>query len=155
MHTRLHRGFTLIEIVVSIVIITIVAMILVVSFVDLNSSQALDKSVFTTVSVFNKARSNTLSSVGDTQYGVHIGSSQVTLFTGTTYAASASTNIVTDLNARVGIRNVALLGGGSDVVFNRQTGSTSQSGSLEVYLLADPTVYKRVTITPTGLVSGS
>ncbi len=147
-----NKGFTLLEILFAIAIITIAITIVTFSFSKLNSQQALDKSADLVVSTLNEARSLTLSSKGDSQYGVHLEASQVVLFVGSTYSSSAPTNVVTSINSLVGIKNITLVGGGADIIFKRLTGGTDQTGTLEVFLIANTGSFHTITISGTGVV---
>lgn len=145
------QGFSVLEILVAVSIITLAVTIVTFSFSELNSKQALEKSATLVVSILNEARQLTLSSVGDSQYGVHLEDSLVVLFEGPAYLSSDPSNIVTELNSLVGIRDVVLSGGGTSVVFERLTGDTSQTGTAELFLKADPGTFLTVTVSGTGL----
>jgi len=147
------KGFTLIEILLVIVIMTIVSTIIITSLLKLNASQVLEKGASLVISVLDEAHSLTLSSKNDSQYGVHFEDSRVTLFKGSTYSSSNPNNISSEIDNRVGIRNVSLTGGGSDVVFKRLTGSTSQAGALELFLKSSTTIARTINISATGVVS--
>ena len=147
-----YKGFTVLEILVAISIITLVVTIITISFSKLNSAQALDKSATLVTAVLDEARSLTLSSKGDSQYGIYFGDSQVTLFKGATYSPSDPANVVTNLHALVSLRNITLFGGGTSVVFKRLTGNTNQTGTAEVFLKDSPTTFRTITISATGIV---
>ncbi len=148
----ISRGFTLLELLLVIVIVTVVAALGVFSFTKLNSSQALEKSADLVVSTLNEARALTLSSKGDTQYGVYIEPSQIVLFSGNSYSSSDPANRVNTLHSLVGIQNINLSGGGTSVIFERLTGGTNQAGTLEIFLRSSPGTYRTITITGTGIV---
>jgi len=147
-----NKGFTLLEILIALGILAMILTIVFFSFSKLNSSQALDKSADLVVSVLEEARSHTLSSVGASQYGVYLDEFEITLFKGTTYVPLDADNKVTALNTFVAIRDVDLSGGGSSVVFKRLTGSTDEVGTAEVYLKTDPSTFRTITISSTGVV---
>ena len=84
------------------------------------------------LATFSEARSKTLSSEGLSQWGVHLSGDAIALFKGVTYnPADAATRVR-------GLPSTVLLtwnvGGGSDVVFDRLTGATSQPGTLALTL---------------------
>ncbi len=147
-----NQGFTLLELLFVIVIATIISTIVIVSLSRLNSSQALEKSSELVASTLNEARSLTLSSKRDTQYGVYFEPSQIVLFTGDTYLSSDPDNVVTIINTLTGIQNITLLGGGTSIVFNRLTGNTDEPGTLEVFLQSSPGTFRTITISSTGVV---
>ena len=140
----------MVEILISILILGI---LLTVTFFSLNSfrkAQALAASEGDMISVLEKAHENTLASINSTNYGVHFTSTQMTLFTGSTYASGTSTNVVTTFDS-----NVTLTGGGADVIFDRLVGTTSDYGTLVVSVAGNNSQAKTITITKTGLVSGT
>ena len=147
------KGSSVIEVLIVITILVVLMTIVLISLSKLNSSQSLDKSASLVVSVLDQARSLTLSSKNSSQYGVYLNSSSVTLFKGSTYNSSDPLNVVTSLDAKVGIRNISLAGGGSSVVFKRLTGSTNQSGTLELFLKDTSTVFRTINISATGVVT--
>src|SRR3989344_1838399 len=114
-----NKGFTILEILLTLFVLSLVVTIVTFSFSKLNSSKALDGSANLVVLTLDEARSLTLSSVGDTKYGVHFTESEITLFKGSTYSSSDPSNVVTELNSLVGLRNIILSGGGTDIVFTR------------------------------------
>lgn len=146
------KGFTLLEILIALAIVSLMLTVIFFSLSKFNSYQALDKSADLVVSVLEEARSRTLSSVGASQYGVKLDEFEVTLFKGTTYAPADPDNMVTDLNTLVAIRDVVLAGSGTSVVFKRLTGSTDEVGTAQIYLKADPTIFRTITISSTGVV---
>ncbi len=147
-----EKGFTLLEILFTIVILSIIVTIVTFSFSRLNSSKALDGSANLVVSTLNEARTLTLSSVGNSQYGVHFADSEITLFKGSTYSSSDPSNVATELNSLVGLRNIILFGGGMDIVFKRLTGRTDKSGTLQVFLKDSPENFLTITVSSSGVV---
>lgn len=146
----MQKGFTLIEIILVLAIGALLTSFVALSFSKVNEHEVLNTNSDLIVSILNEARSMTLSSVGDTGYGVHFDTEQVVLFRGATYSAVSGTNVPTALNSRVALRNISF-GGGSNVVFNRLTGATAQSGTLEIYLKSATTTYKTITVSGTGV----
>ena len=149
---KASAGFTLVETLVVVAITCMVAGMVMVSFSTYNSTEALAKDEGRVVAVFERARSLTLDSYNSSQYGVHIASSTLTIFQGSTYSAGATTNIVTTLNTKVQVQKVTLVGGGVDVIFNRLTGETSETGTTTISLITATTTTRSVTIFGTGLI---
>ena len=147
------RGVTVIELMMAIAIMTVIVAIVYLSFTKLNSSQALDKGTLLVTSVLDEARSKTLSSKNDAQYGVYFDDLKVVLFRGAVYSSSDPNNIETFLDRRIGIKDIALSGGGSSTVFARLTGKASKSGTLKVYLRSATTTTKTINISGTGIIS--
>jgi prepilin-type N-terminal cleavage/methylation domain-containing protein len=147
----MKKGFTLIEILIAIAIVIGVTIAVTASFSNLNKNQALDKDAISVVSVLSKARSLTLSAKDTSQYGVHLEQYKVVLFKGTTYSASDTSNETVNLSSHVKISSINLVASSSEVIFDRLTGKTSQSGTTTLILRTDPSISKVITIFATGL----
>ena len=147
------RGFTIMEIIAVIAITVLIMGIVIVSFRSLNERSILDGAVNESLSALSDARSSTLASVGGTQYGVHFESGSVTIFTGATYSAGAPANREIILSPLVEVSAIALVGGGVNVVFERLTGATSESGTITVQLVDDPASSRTIVIESTGISS--
>ncbi len=145
------KGFSLIEIIIVIGILGLLTAISVATFVTFRNSQGLNKDTETVVEVLEQARTQTLSSQNGSAYGVHFGTSAVTLFAGGTYAAGAAGNQIFSLLSSDTILTITLTGAGSDVVFNRLTGETGQDGTI-VLSSASAGRTRTVTIYKTGVV---
>ncbi|MCC2630348.1 MAG: seg [Candidatus Paceibacter sp.] len=145
------RGFTLVEILITIGIMLVMVGIIFASFNQFRASQGLEKDTETIVEILQQARAQTLSSKNATAYGVHFASTTVTMFTGSSYSVSDPNNQVFSLISIDTIFSLSLTGGGTDVVFQRLTGETSQSGTIT--LTSQGTTRTRtITIYKTGLV---
>ena len=147
-----NSGFTIIETLFVLIILTLLVSIVFVSFRKLNDSKILDTSTLLATSILDEARSLTLSAKNTSQYGVHLEASKIVLFKGSSYSALATDNVVTTLNTQVAIRNIGLNGGGVDVIFDRLTGETSMAGTLELYLKASTTMSNTITVRSTGVI---
>ena len=135
-----------------VAITVMVAGLMMFSFSSYGSTEAISKDQARVVSALEKARAMTLDSYKSSQYGVHFGTSTVTIFSGVTYSAANSANIVTNLNSKVKIKTVAVVGGGSDIIFNRLTGETNQTGTTTLSLISSASTTRSVTVFATGLV---
>jgi prepilin-type N-terminal cleavage/methylation domain-containing protein len=145
------KGFTILEILVVISILVVVAVAAFFLPKNINSKQVVDKGTLLTLSVIEEARSMTLSSRDNSVYGVHFESSQIVLFKGARYIEGEPSNVVSDLNSLISFESVVLVGGGTDLVFERLTGKTSQNGVVTISLNSDTSINKTVTIYETGL----
>jgi len=125
----LKRGFTLIEIIITISIIAILAAVAFVQYQTFQKSIELTTESEKLITTLQLARDNTISSEGGQQYGVHVESDKYTLFAGDTYSESANTNEVTELSDDIEIYSINIAGG-SDVIFERISGETTNSGSI-------------------------
>lgn len=150
-----NKGFTLVELVIIISILVLIIGFSASSFNLLNKSQALNKSADFVGTVLRQARSQTLSSKNISQYGVHFDTSQIVLFDGPTYNANNVTNIAFPLNYLVNISDVTLAGAGREVIFDRLTGDTSQTGTVKLILISNPSSAVTINISGTGLIEAS
>ena len=147
-----QKGFTLIEIIISIAVIVVLAAVVTNVFLSFDRYQALEKDTAKVASVIERARQLTLFSKHASQYGVHIETSQVTLFKGSTYVVGAPENVLTKLHSKVIISSHSLTGGGDDIVFIRLTGDTDQDGSITFQNKSDASKTETITIEKTGLI---
>jgi prepilin-type N-terminal cleavage/methylation domain-containing protein len=146
------KGFTLLEILLVLALMSLLITVLYTSFSKINGNQALDKDAKQVAALIEDARSRTLFSKNDTQYGVHFETTQVTLFSGATYSSTSPSNELVKLNNLVNIYNINLTGGGSDMIFDRLTGNTSQPGVISFYLVTGTSSKAYLTVAGTGLV---
>jgi len=147
----INKGFTLIELSVVVAIAGILLGLVLTSFSKLNQKEILDKEVLLAVSILNEARANTLAAKDNASYGVRLESSRIILFK-SPYNGSESTNRITLLDSRVALRDISLSGGGAEVVFNRLTGTSNQSGSFEIYLTSSTTQFKVIRVRQSGII---
>lgn len=148
----MRKGFTVLEILLGVAILILVTAIVIISFSKMNENKALEKSADLIATILDEARSKSLSGEDASVYGVHLDASAATLFKGRNYSAASPDNEVTELNSLTGVRNIALSGGGSDIVFERMWGNTEQSGTFEIYLINSPEKFKTVSINSAGIV---
>lgn len=156
MNISKNKGITLIEVLIIIAIITIILSIVNISLTSFHNEQVLKNTTIDMVSLINKAKQNTLSSLDSTNYGVHFDTDKAVLFTGATYSSGASTNQISLFDSKVRIPSSGGLniGGGSNVVFERLTGDTI-GGTITLQLTSDASKQKIITISKTGLVSSN
>ena len=126
----LERGVTLLEILIALAVITILAAVVLPGFGKVRKIQVLKSATENIVSVIEKARSQTLSSLDSSVYGIHFGSSSAVIFMGSSYDPNSGTNEV------VGIISPATISGGTlyngSVYFNRLSGLPSTTGNIIV-----------------------
>ena len=147
-------GFTLIELVI---IITFLAILGTISFSSLKifrTKSELDNSFEEMVNVLRRAQSKTLVSEGLSQYGIYFDNSttphQFVLFKGQDYASrDIPFDEVYNLPLNVEIYEINL-NGKEEVVFNKVTGDTNQSGEIYIRLKNDPTQTKEILIYQSG-----
>lgn len=145
-----NKGFTLVELVIVIFIITLLATISTVSYLYFERKTNLDKTANDILSVIKTAQNRTLASEGASQYGIHFETNQYILFKGSSYSVGSPDNTTYSLPQQVEIYNISLSGGGSDVIFQRISGATDQSGTIGLRLVSDVSKTRSITISSTG-----
>ena len=151
------QGFSVIEILAVIAILAILVAIAIPSLSNFRNQQVLKNTSDDIVSLLHQAYAQTNSSLNGTNYGVHFTSSTATLFTGSTYSSGASGNKVINFDSRVTLASgdIALNGGGSDVIFTRLSGDITNYGTLTIRLTSNNTQTKVINIYQTGNVSAN
>lgn len=139
--------------VIALGIMLLVASVVLSGFLNFRKASLLNSSAELVASTLLGARVKTLSSEGGYAYGVHFENDRVVLFRGATYSAGDPNNVATVLPSAVEISAIALAGGGSDLVFARLTGATTQYGSVTLRVKSDPGRTRAVSVTATGIVS--
>lgn len=147
------RGISAIEIILVIGVLGILVLIVFPSFSSLRNSQLLKASVGEVLSSIDKVRSQTLSSLNSSEYGVHFQSDKIVIFKGKVYIANDTNNETIDIATPVTITNVTLggvSGVSGDMYFNRLSGAPSVSGTIT---LGVDTTSKIITMYATGVAS--
>lgn len=145
------KGFTLIEILLALAIVALLAAVGINSFSNFNAQEALQIETDKIVSLLARARSQTLSAKDGRAYGVHFEERTAALFRGGSYHASDAGTVTQTLHSAVQISSIALSGGGSEVVFQKLTGATAQSGTVTLALVRNPGMTQVITIAATGI----
>lgn len=145
-----QKGFTILEILIVVAILAILTSISLAAFVSYRKSQALKADTENVAGLLAQARSQTVSSKNASAYGVHFTSGSATLFTAPTYSAGAASNVVYTLTPGNAL-TTTLPGGTSALLFNRITGETNQSGTIEVKITSE-TASSTISIYKTGTI---
>jgi prepilin-type N-terminal cleavage/methylation domain-containing protein len=153
MKSLFKKGFTLVEMLVVLAIIAILLLIATPQFNKFRQAEVLNAASRDVLSSLEKARSNTLSSVNSSEYGVHFQSDQVIIFKGLTYSVGAVTNESISISEPASITNVTLggvSGSTGNVYFNRLYGAPSTTGTVTI---STSSLSKTITISATGAAS--
>lgn len=146
-------GFTLVELVVVLAISALLVFFTISMFHSFRDTQVLQGETSQALSLVNKARSYTLNSEDDSEYGVRVNSDQLILFKGLTFSSSSPSNETYVLHSAVEIASTTLASGGTDIIFDRLTGETSNNGSFTVMLKTDPTQKNIIFVGQTGVTA--
>lgn len=142
----------MIEIILVIAIIAILSTIIALPFSSFRQNQALQNTANTITATLEEARTKTIAGVNNSNYSVRFESSQIILFQGTTYSSSTSSNLYFPFETPITLGSVTLNGGGSQISFNRLTGTTNQYGTISL-VLPSSTRSVVITVASTGTVS--
>ena len=146
----LVRGFTLLELLIVVSVLLVLVSIVVSPFSSFRNRSLLNIEVENITTLINNARSKTLSSYNDSEYGVHFEANRVVFFKGTSFVEPDVNNIEIVFNTAIYISDISLVGGGSNLVFNRLTGKTDENGTITVALTSASTTNNVISIYATG-----
>ena len=150
------KSFTLIELLVIIGTMIILMALAAPAFRIFQKESDLNDSAEEIINILRLAQNRTLASEGASQWGVYFSTStsphQYVLFQGTDYDSRVvSSDEVHKLPKSIEIYEINL-GGGSEVVFNRVSGETNQSGNIKIRLIGDISKTKTIYIENSGQV---
>ncbi len=149
------KGFTALELLMVVAIMALLAAIIISPFAAFRNSKVLDTASEQSLALLSEARGNTLSAKDGYQYGVHFEASQIVLYRGATYSGVDVNNKAVVLDGALEVSSIALNGGGSDVLFEKLSGKTAKSGTIVIRVKNDTTKLRTITITGTGIASGT
>lgn len=146
----MHKGFTLIEVLVVIGILVVLIGVSLTAFIKNSSKSNLDKEAKIILSYINNAREQTISSSDNSEYGVYFASTSVTVFKGKVYPASTST--IYEISApSVSIFSFSLTGNTDRFYFKKITGEPSATGTIVIRNSANNMI-QTITVKPTGII---
>lgn len=140
------KGFSLIELIIVIAILTMLSTIAIMSFSGVGSSQALDKDTLLVISILNEAKSQAISSKDFSDFGVRILNDRLIFFKG----VYGMNNIEYVLSRYVNISTST--GVGSDIIFSNVSGNSNASGTVSIFIINDPIKKNSINIFNTGAI---
>ena len=149
-----NRGFTLIELTVSIVIVMLLVLISMVAWRSISARSRVEDTQRQIISFLKEARERTLARVGGTSWGVHFETNQATLFPNASFVAGLASSTVYVVPGGARITSWSLSGGGAVVLFQSLSGATNQDGVVTLQQVNDATVEKKLRVSPSGYVEG-
>lgn len=121
------RGLTLVELLIVMAIIAIVASAIMSGFMSYGVAQELQVVKAESTTLVREARQRTIASETDTQFGVHVATSTITVFEG----ANFTTGVVRSEFTSQGTLFASTFSDGSnEIVFSRLTGLPSATGTI-------------------------
>ncbi|PIR37988.1 MAG: hypothetical protein COV34_02785 [Candidatus Zambryskibacteria bacterium CG10_big_fil_rev_8_21_14_0_10_42_12] len=123
----MKRGFTLLEILITLGIIGLLAFIGIITGVDTYKRYLTRSDIDSAAVLLQKARSSAINNIGNTSHGVHVGNTgEFVLFRGNSYASRDTTyDLVIEQNKDIAISGL------SEVVFSQISGETT-AGTITV-----------------------
>ena len=149
-------GTTLVELLVTVAVLLILTGMAIPAFNFFRRESDLSNNAEEIINSLRLAQNKTLASEGESQYGVYFDDTtsphQYTLFKGIDFASrDISFDEVRKLSKWMEIYEINL-GGVNEVVFNRITGLTSQSGNVSLRLKTDITKTRTIYVESSGQV---
>jgi len=152
MERQNQEGFTLIEILIVISVIVILLGLGLVGFRFFERGTELDTTAQHILATIKLTQTKTLASEDASQYGVHFENDKYVLFKGDTYQEGGADNSVYQIPGRLEIYNIDLSDAGDDVIFQRISGYTQQSGEIGLRIISEPGRIRTIVIQSSGLI---
>jgi len=143
-------GVTLLEILVTLGILFVLATIGVGAVSNFRKHSLLDEARARVLAESNFARSQTLGSEENSAWGVHFEASRIVRFKGEVFLSADPSNREVLLPSGTKISSISLLGGSSDVVFERLTGRVANFGTITIELTSDSSQQVVITVHASG-----
>lgn len=124
------KGFTLVELLIALGILGIITTLGTSFFSTSIGRNELVSASWEVVDTLRRAQTTGLSGKGNTEWGVHFETTQYVLFDGGTYSAADPDNVFFVLNPVLEVSAISLNGGGVDVLFDKNKGTTNQFGTV-------------------------
>ncbi len=147
------RGFTLIELIIVFAIMSIIAVLALISVRQFSKDDALSSQADKIIRILRLAQNKTLASEGKSSFGVHFEVDKFILFKGDAFVDGAPDNEVNLLPSDLEMAEINFAGGNQFVVFARLTGMTANQGSAKIQFISDAANAKVVFVDLSGTVS--
>ena len=152
-------GFTLIELLIAIAVLLIMGVIVIPNIILLQKNPPLNTAYEEVITLLRVAQSKTLSSEGNSQYGLYFDTAssphRYIVFKGASYATRDSAfDRAYALPGTVEFSQINT-GAASEVVFDKLTGSTANSGNISLRLKDGTGQAKTIYIGNSGTISPS
>ena len=140
------RGFTLLELVLSIALLSILAVITIPLYRTFQVKNTLDTGTYEIVAALRRAQLLSQAAEADGQWGVAVHSGSVTIFQGMSYAARNAA-----LDETMTLVSSVIPSGTSEIVFSEVTGLPVSAGTLT--LTSSTGLQRIITINAKGMLT--
>lgn len=141
----MNKGFTLLEVLLSVAIIAMIGTFSAPLYVNLLVRNDLDIATTTTAQSMRRAQELARASDGDSRWGLRLQSGQIVIFKGTSYAARAATfDEIYSVSPSIGFSGL------TEIVFDKVTGYPLTNGTVN---LSNQSNNRTVTINSKGMVT--
>ena len=140
-----QQGFTLLEVLLSVALIAAIAGMSIPIYLSFQNRNELDIASVTVAQTLRRAQVLAQASDGDSSWGVHMGSTTITLFQGASYATRSS-GFDEVFQVPENIESSGL----TEVVFEKFTGTPNTTGTLTYTSPANET--REITLNSEGMV---
>ena len=145
----LKNGFTLVELLISIAILSVLLLVSVGVFFNTRDVHILEKETQAVAKLLEEARSLTVASKNDTFYGIYIDT--ITNTVGITIGGDINNFYKkTTIEDRITVSEID--GTSPSTNFERLTGKATGYGNIIISLTSDPTQIRTISIYETGLI---
>lgn len=154
-----NRGITLIEIILSIAILSVLLSGIFIWFLGYHRKAELDSNSKIIISVLRQAQSNSKSGKDSKEWGVRFDSSNNRFIffrdEGSGYGNGSGIIVKEEsyLSSFVKISDISLNGGGDEIIFNKPKGETVQYGTIRIEDTNTSGNYLDIIVSSVGLIS--
>ncbi len=148
LNKKKKKGFTLIEIITAVLVLSISAVLVVPAWKSFSDNVNLENARQMIEAKIKLAKNYSLGSLSDLNYGIHfdILNNRLVIFSGSTFIDGAPGNQIFSLPSNIEIYNINLSGGGNDLIIGRLTGSTANSGTVGIRIKTDNSKTRQIVI---------
>src|SRR3989344_3471197 len=146
-----NRGVTLLEVFLVVSIGVLMLVLSVYALLGFWEQRIVDADVENALSLLSRSRVDTIASRNNAVYGVHLENDRMVLYVGPNYDSGTTTNVTMMIHPALEIADIALFGGGSDVLYKKWSGGTDQFGTFELRFRENLEVSTTVVVAGTGI----